>query len=62
MAVIYYAAMISHRGLIRIFLNYNYVITPAIAVMPSIQYVIHPNGNSDNDNATIIGLQLSLNF
>lgn len=43
-------------------LNYNYVITPAVAVMPSIQYVINPNGDSDADNATIVGLQLSLNF
>ena len=43
-------------------LNYNYVITPAVAVMPSIQYVINPYGDSDSDNATILGLQLSLNF
>lgn len=43
-------------------LNYNYVINPAIAVMPSIQYVINPNGDSDAQNATIVGLQLSLNF
>ena len=43
-------------------LNYNFVITPAIAVMPSIQYVINPYGDSDTDNATILGLQLSLNF
>ncbi|WP_218352277.1 carbohydrate porin [Alteromonas lipotrueiana] len=43
-------------------LNYNYVITPAIAVMPSLQYVINPYGDEDADNALIVGLQLSLNF
>ena len=43
-------------------LNYNYVITPAIAVMPSVQYVINPNGDEDAENAVIWGLQVDLNF
>jgi len=43
-------------------LNYNYVITPAIAVMPSLQYVVNPNGDEDADNAVIFGLQVDLNF
>ncbi|WP_199529798.1 carbohydrate porin [Pseudoalteromonas sp. bablab_jr010] len=43
-------------------LNYNYVATPAIQLMPSIQYIIDPNGDNDAENAMIAGLQLSLNF
>ena len=43
-------------------LNYNYAITPAIQVMPSIQYVISPSGDDDAENAVILGLQLNLNF
>ncbi|RZD21636.1 porin [Pseudoalteromonas sp. MEBiC 03485] len=43
-------------------LNYNYVVTPAIQLMPSIQYIIDPNGDNDAENAMIAGLQLSLNF
>ena len=31
-------------------------------VLCCIQYVINPFGDSDTDNATILGLQLSLNF
>ncbi len=43
-------------------LNYNYVVTPAIQLMPNIQYIIDPNGDNDAENAVIAGLQLSLNF
>ena len=43
-------------------LNYNYVVTPAIQLMPSIQYIIDPNGDNDAENAMIAGLQLNLNF
>ncbi len=43
-------------------LNYNYAITPAIELMPSVQFIIHPNGDRDEENAIIAGLQLSFNF
>lgn len=43
-------------------LNYNFVITPAIEVMPSIQYIVNPNGVNDEEDAVILGLQFSLNF
>lgn len=43
-------------------INYNYVLTPAIEIMPSLQYVINPNGVDENDDAVILGLQLALNF
>lgn len=57
----------SNRHIVReheypIELNYNYAVTPAVEVMPSIQYVIHPNGDKQADDAIIVGLQLSLNF
>lgn len=42
-------------------LNYNFAVTRGIEVMPSVQYVRHPGG-FDIDNATILGLQVSLNF
>lgn len=43
-------------------LNYNIAVAPGIEVMPSIQYVRHPNGVKTADDATVLGLQLSLNF
>lgn len=42
-------------------LNYNFAVTPAVEIMPSLQYVRHANG-LDGKNATVLGLQLSLNF
>lgn len=42
-------------------LNYNFVVTNAIEIMPSLQYIRHPGG-FDVDSATILGLQVSLNF
>lgn len=42
-------------------LNYNVSVTPAVEIMPSLQYVRHANG-LDGKNATVLGLQLSLNF
>lgn len=42
-------------------LNYNIALTPAVEIMPSIQYVWHPNGLTVGD-ATVVGLQVSLNF
>lgn len=43
-------------------LNYNIALTPGIEVMPSIQYVRHPDGLANVANATVLGAQLSLNF
>nr|WP_275126879.1 carbohydrate porin [Xanthomonas arboricola] len=42
-------------------LNYNIAVSRGIEVMPSVQYIRHPGG-LDGDNATIVGLQVSLNF
>lgn len=42
-------------------LNYNIAVIRGIEVMPSVQYVRHPGG-LDGDNATILGLQVSLDF
>ncbi|WP_349811711.1 carbohydrate porin [Xanthomonas dyei] len=42
-------------------LNYNIAVSRGIEVMPSVQYIRHPGG-LDGDNATIFGLQVSLNF
>ncbi len=43
-------------------LNYNFALTNAIAIMPSLQYIRHPGGLDNADNATILGVQFSLNF
>lgn len=43
-------------------LNYNYVVSEAVEIMPSLQYVINPNGNNQASDALIVGLQVSLNF
>ncbi|TAL98579.1 MAG: porin [Rhodanobacter sp.] len=43
-------------------LNYNIALAPGIEVMPSIQYVRHPNGLANVANATVLGVQFSLNF
>ncbi|TAL84683.1 MAG: porin [Rhodanobacter sp.] len=43
-------------------LNYNIALAPGIEVMPSIQYVRHPDGLANVANATVLGAQLSLNF
>ncbi|KQQ80169.1 porin [Xanthomonas sp. Leaf131] len=42
-------------------LNYNIAVSRGIEVMPSVQYIRHPGGR-DVDNATLLGLQVSLNF
>lgn len=42
-------------------LNYNVALISGVQVMPSIQYVRHPDGLDVHD-ATVVGLQFSLNF
>ncbi|HBK45715.1 MAG TPA: porin [Xanthomonadaceae bacterium] len=42
-------------------LNYNFAVARGIEIMPSVQYVRHPGG-LDIDSATILGLQVSLDF
>lgn len=42
--------------------NYNFVLTPAIEIMPSIQYILSPGGDEEEDDALILGMQFSLNF
>lgn len=42
-------------------LNYNFAVMRGVEVMPSIQYVRHPGG-LDVDSATILGMQVSLDF
>ncbi|WCE04721.1 carbohydrate porin [Pseudoxanthomonas sp. JBR18] len=43
-------------------LNYNIAAYRGIEIMPSIQYIRHPGGYADADSATILGLQVSLDF
>ncbi|QHG88077.1 carbohydrate porin [Xanthomonas sp. NCPPB 1638] len=42
-------------------LNYNIPLSRGIEIMPSVQYIRHPGGR-DVDHATLLGLQVSLNF
>lgn len=40
--------------------DYNIVLDYGIQVMPTLQYIIHPNGSQDFGDATVIGLKLSV--
>ncbi len=42
-------------------LNYNVAVVRGVEIMPSVQYIRHPGGR-DVHNATILGLQVSLDF
>ncbi len=43
-------------------ISYNYYLPYGIQLMPDFQYVKHPNGSVDFDNATIVGLKFNVNF
>ena len=43
-------------------LNYNIAVANGIQIMPSLQYIRHPGGLDNADNATILGVQFNLNF
>lgn len=43
-------------------LYYNVSLTPWVAVSPSIQYVSHPGGDRDVDNAVVVGARAQVNF
>ena len=42
-------------------LNYQYAITPALSLMPNLQYIRNANGIKDN-NGVVGGLRVSMNF
>jgi len=41
-------------------LDYNIVLDYGVQMMPTLQYIIHPNGSQDFGDATVIGLKLSV--
>jgi len=41
-------------------LTYAAQITPALALQPDLQYIIHPGGDSSLGDALAIGLRISL--
>ena len=43
-------------------LNHWFQITPAIVVVPDIQYIFHPKGIDSNKNALVIGAQIGVTF
>ncbi|MTH97914.1 carbohydrate porin [Roseibium sp. RKSG952] len=43
-------------------LNHRFQIAPWLYVMPSAQYIINPNGQSDIHDAGVIGFELSIDF
>lgn len=54
-----------HHGLSRQYMlevNYKAQLYPGLWLMPNIQYVHNPGGNSDNDDVVVFGLQLAVTF
>ncbi len=43
-------------------ISYNYTLPYGIQIMPDIQYIIHPNGALNFDDALIAGMKLNVNF
>jgi len=43
-------------------IDYNYYLPYGIQIMPDFQYIKHPNGSVDFDNAVIAGLKFNVNF
>jgi len=43
-------------------LDYNIIFDYGIQVMPTVQYILHPNGSQDFGDATVIGLKLSISL
>jgi len=42
--------------------NYGWTIRPGLLLQPDVQYVVHPNGNARQHNATAIGINIVLNL
>ena len=43
-------------------LNHWFQITPAVVVVPDIQYILNPKGIDSNKNALVIGAQIGVTF
>jgi porin len=43
-------------------ISYNYYLPYGIQLMPDFQYIKHPNGSVDFDDAVIVGLKFNVNF
>jgi porin len=43
-------------------IDYNYYTSYGIQLMPDLQYIKHPNGSLDIDNALVLGLKFNVNF
>ncbi len=43
-------------------LTYNFVFDYGIQIMPSVQYIVNPNGSRDLDDATVVGLKCSVSI
>lgn len=43
-------------------LSYSWVVSPAVALQPDLQYVIHPNGTEQYGNALVVGIRAVVNF
>ena len=43
-------------------LTYNFVFDYGIQIMPSVQYIVNPNGSRDYDDATVVGLKCSVSI
>jgi porin len=42
--------------------NYRIAITPWLSIMPDVQYIVKPGGNSNIHNAVVLGAQLDVTF
>jgi porin len=43
-------------------LSYSWIVSPAFALQPDLQYVIHPNGTEQYGNALVVGIRAAVNF
>ena len=43
-------------------LNYGWTIRPGLLLQPDLQYLVHPNGNTQVHNAVAIGMNIVLNL
>jgi porin len=43
-------------------LYYSWAPTPGVYLRPNIQYLVHPGGTSQNQNATVVGLKSGVSF
>lgn len=42
--------------------NYRIAVTPWLSIMPDVQYIVKPSGNSNIQNAVVLGAQLEVTF